>query len=71
MNHSKHEKMNKFLNISVLLLSLSMMACGSSDDDKPTPTPTPDKDKVELETVKYTPSKENFFNPERGMYVMV
>ena len=71
MNHSKHEKMNKFLNISVLLLSLSMLACGSSDDDKPTPTPTPDKEKVELETVKYTPSKENFFNPERGMYVMV
>ena len=55
----------------MLLLSLSMMACGSSDDDKPTPTPTPDKEKVELETVKYTPSKENFFNPERGMYVMV
>ena len=63
--------MNKLLNIALLLLTLSWVSCSSSGNDDPNPTPNGGDGSQNLQTVKYTSTKEDFFNPERGMYTMV
>ena len=63
--------MNKLLNIALLLLALSWVSCSSSGNDDPNPTPNGGDGSQNLQTVKYTSTKEDFFNPERGMYTMV
>ena len=63
--------MNKLLNILLLLLALSWVSCSSSGNDDPNPTPNGGEGNQNLQTVKYTSTKEDFFNPERRMYTMV
>lgn len=66
--------MNKFLNTTLLFLTCSLTSCGSGGSDNPSPVnPNPGGggQTGEMQTVKYTPSNEDFFNPERGFYTEI
>ncbi|MBO1363117.1 DUF4832 domain-containing protein [Prevotella sp. A2931] len=66
--------MNKFLTISFLSLSLSLSSCSGGGSDNPAPGPEgPDSGGTtqKTQTVRYTSTDENFFNPERGFYTEV
>ena len=66
--------MNKFLNITLLFLTCSLSSCGSGGSDNPSPidpNPGNGQQNGEMQTVKYSSSDEDFFNPERGFYTEI
>lgn len=54
---------------SIVLVILSITACGSSSHSDNIIDPDPTDPVSETTTVTYTPTSENFANPERGFYV--